>query len=151
MATNRADTLDPALLRPGRLDRKIEFPLPDRRQKRLIFSTITSKMNLSDEVSTDANSSKEILCIRGYFWKCLFVLVGWSGRFRSQTGSDIGCWHQRNLSRGRHARCTWKSLHCSPQRFREGLQEQYEEGWKRARILQVKRRLFTKRRRVRNF
>lgn len=37
MATNRHDTLDPALLRPGRLDRKIEFPLPDRRQKRLIF------------------------------------------------------------------------------------------------------------------
>ena len=37
MATNRPDTLDPALLRPGRLDRKIEFPLPDRRQKRLVF------------------------------------------------------------------------------------------------------------------
>ena len=37
MATNRADTLDPALLRPGRLDRKIEFPMPDRRQKRLVF------------------------------------------------------------------------------------------------------------------
>lgn len=40
MATNRADTLDPALLRPGRLDRKIEFPLPDRRQKRLVFQVI---------------------------------------------------------------------------------------------------------------
>eukprot|EP00056_Hartaetosiga_gracilis_P019994 m.17006 g.17006 ORF g.17006 m.17006 type:complete len:411 (+) comp8089_c0_seq1:106-1338(+) len=53
MATNRADTLDPALLRPGRLDRKIEFPLPDRRQKRLIFSTITSKMNISDEVDLE--------------------------------------------------------------------------------------------------
>merc|ERR1712087_900094 len=47
------DTLDPALLRPGRLDRKIEFPLPDRRQKRLIFQTITSKMNLSEEVDLE--------------------------------------------------------------------------------------------------
>uniref|UniRef100_A0A1D1Y9G7 26S proteasome regulatory subunit 6B homolog n=1 Tax=Anthurium amnicola TaxID=1678845 RepID=A0A1D1Y9G7_9ARAE len=53
MATNRADTLDPALLRPGRLDRKIEFPTPDRRQKRLIFSTITSSMNLSEEVDLE--------------------------------------------------------------------------------------------------
>ena len=53
MATNRADTLDPALLRPGRLDRKIEFPLPDRRQKRLIFSTVCGKMNLSEEVDLE--------------------------------------------------------------------------------------------------
>merc|ERR1712137_204296 len=53
MATNRADTLDPALLRPGRLDRKIEFPMPDRRQKRLIFQVMTSKMNLSEEVDLE--------------------------------------------------------------------------------------------------
>jgi len=53
MATNRADTLDPALLRPGRLDRKIEFPMPDRRQKRLIFQTVTAKMNLSEEVDLE--------------------------------------------------------------------------------------------------
>lgn len=53
MATNRADTLDPALLRPGRLDRKIEFPMPDRRQKRLIFATVTSKMNLSEDVDLE--------------------------------------------------------------------------------------------------
>jgi len=53
MATNRADTLDPALLRPGRLDRKIEFPLPDRRQKRLVFQVATNKMNLSEEVDLE--------------------------------------------------------------------------------------------------
>jgi len=53
MATNRADTLDPALLRPGRLDRKIEFPLPSRREKRLIFQTVTSKMNLSPDVDLE--------------------------------------------------------------------------------------------------
>lgn len=53
MATNRADTLDPALLRPGRLDRKVEFPNPDRRQKRLIFQTITQKMNLADDVDLE--------------------------------------------------------------------------------------------------
>ncbi|EFE39676.1 hypothetical protein TRV_05605, partial [Trichophyton verrucosum HKI 0517] len=55
MATNRADTLDPALLRPGRLDRKIEFPsLRDRRERRLIFTTIAGKMSLSPEVDLDS-------------------------------------------------------------------------------------------------
>lgn len=53
MATNRADTLDPALLRPGRLDRKIEFPLPSRRERRLIFQTCSSKMNLGPDVDLE--------------------------------------------------------------------------------------------------
>jgi len=53
MATNRHDTLDPALLRPGRLDRKIEFPLPDRRQKRLIFQVCTQQMNLSEDIDLE--------------------------------------------------------------------------------------------------
>jgi len=53
MATNRPDTLDPALMRPGRLDRKIEFPHPDRRQKRLIFQVCTNKMNLGDDVDLE--------------------------------------------------------------------------------------------------
>jgi len=53
MATNRADTLDPALLRPGRLDRKIEFPNPDRRQKRLIFQVCTQNMNLDEKIDLE--------------------------------------------------------------------------------------------------
>merc|ERR1712176_1107640 len=64
MATNRADTLDPALLRPGRLDRKIEFPLPDRRQKRMVFQAATSRMNLSDELDLEdyVNRSEKVSC-----------------------------------------------------------------------------------------
>jgi ATP-dependent 26S proteasome regulatory subunit len=41
MATNRIETLDPALIRPGRIDRKIEFPLPDAKTKRRIFGIHT--------------------------------------------------------------------------------------------------------------
>ena len=55
MATNRADTLDPALLRPGRLDRKIEFPLPDRRQKRLVFQVCCSASTLQVDTYHAAN------------------------------------------------------------------------------------------------
>jgi 26S proteasome regulatory subunit T2 len=53
MATNRIESLDPALIRPGRIDRKIEFPLPDMKTKRRIFNIHTSRMNLSDDVDLD--------------------------------------------------------------------------------------------------
>jgi len=62
MATNKIETLDPALLRPGRLDRKIEFPLPDLKTKRKIFGIHTKKMTLSDDVVfEDLVSSKDDL------------------------------------------------------------------------------------------
>merc|ERR1719326_2694311 len=53
MATNRIETLDPALIRPGRIDRKIEFPLPDEKTKRRIFGIHTGKMTLSNDVDLE--------------------------------------------------------------------------------------------------
>merc|ERR1719166_852465 len=53
MATNRIETLDPALIRPGRIDRKIEFPLPDEKTKRRIFNIHTGKMTLADDVNIE--------------------------------------------------------------------------------------------------
>merc|ERR1719217_1352265 len=53
MATNKIESLDPALLRPGRIDRKIEFPLPNIATKRRIFGIHTGKMNLGDDVNLE--------------------------------------------------------------------------------------------------
>jgi 26S proteasome regulatory subunit T2 len=53
MATNRIESLDPALIRPGRIDRKIEFPLPDVVTKRHIFNIHTNKMTLSADVDLE--------------------------------------------------------------------------------------------------
>lgn len=53
MATNRIETLDPALIRPGRIDKKIEFPFPDVKTKRKIFQIHTSRMTLSDDVNLE--------------------------------------------------------------------------------------------------
>ncbi|KAG6868275.1 26S proteasome regulatory subunit 6B [Termitomyces sp. T159_Od127] len=91
MATNRADTLDPALLRPGRLDRKIEFPRPSRREKRLIFQTVTGKMNLGPDVdledyvsrpdplsSADIASIVQAAGLQGMIWK---VILLWEAAF----------------------------------------------------------------------
>jgi len=47
MATNRIDILDPALLRPGRIDRKIEFPAPKEEARRDILKIHSRKMNLT--------------------------------------------------------------------------------------------------------
>mmetsp|Transcript_30247 Transcript_30247/g.39033 ORF Transcript_30247/g.39033 Transcript_30247/m.39033 type:complete len:442 (+) Transcript_30247:125-1450(+) len=53
MATNKIETLDPALIRPGRIDRKIEFPLPDIKTKRHIFTIHTGRMTLAEDVDLE--------------------------------------------------------------------------------------------------
>ncbi|KAM0823414.1 hypothetical protein ACQ4PT_070885 [Festuca glaucescens] len=50
MATNRPDTLDPALLCPGRLDRKVEFGLPDLEGRTQIFKIHTRTMNCERDI-----------------------------------------------------------------------------------------------------
>lgn len=50
-ATNRVDILDPALLRSGRIDRKIEFVLPDEAARTRILQIHSRKMNVSKDVN----------------------------------------------------------------------------------------------------
>ncbi len=50
MATNRPDTLDPALLRPGRLDRKVEFGLPDQEGRINIFRIHARSMSVERDI-----------------------------------------------------------------------------------------------------
>eukprot|EP01126_Amoeba_proteus_P008415 TRINITY_DN1310_c0_g1_i5.p1 TRINITY_DN1310_c0_g1~~TRINITY_DN1310_c0_g1_i5.p1 ORF type:complete len:256 (-),score=48.46 TRINITY_DN1310_c0_g1_i5:65-832(-) len=54
MATNRPDVLDPALLRPGRLDRKIEIPLPNEQSRLDILKIHASKIAKFGEIDYEA-------------------------------------------------------------------------------------------------
>ena len=50
-ATNRVDILDPALLRPGRFDRMIEFPIPDEVSRESIFKIHTRNLTVENELN----------------------------------------------------------------------------------------------------
>lgn len=57
-ATNRADVLDPALLRPGRFDRRVNIGLPDRKDRLAILKVHFAKKPLSKKVDLDALAAK---------------------------------------------------------------------------------------------
>jgi len=54
MATNRPDTLDPALLRPGRLDRKLEIPLPNEVARMDILKIHAGPLSKQGEIDYEA-------------------------------------------------------------------------------------------------
>merc|ERR1712199_37506 len=71
MATNRMDILDPALLRPGRIDRKIEFPNPSEDSRVDILRIHSRKMNLmrginlkkvSDQMNNASGAELKSVC-----------------------------------------------------------------------------------------
>lgn len=57
-ATNRADVLDPALLRPGRFDRRVNIGLPDRKDREAILKVHFEKKPLAKHVDLDSLAAK---------------------------------------------------------------------------------------------
>lgn len=57
-ATNRSDVLDPALLRPGRFDRRVNISLPDRKDREAILKVHFTKKPLAKQVDLDALAAK---------------------------------------------------------------------------------------------
>lgn len=90
-ATNRADVLDPALLRPGRFDRQVVVPLPDIRGREQILRVHMGKVPISDNVRPD-------LIARG--------TPGFSGADLANLVNEAALFAARAIN----VWCKWKSL-----------------------------------------
>lgn len=83
-ATNRPDTLDEALMRPGRFDRIIEIPLPDKRGRTEILNIHTGRMNLKN---VDLSKIAEIT--EGFSGADLKAVSVEAGMFAIREGNDF--------------------------------------------------------------
>lgn len=90
---SRPDTLDPALLRPGRLDRKVEFGLPDLESRTQIFKIHTRTMNCERDIRFELlarlcpnSTGKQISFLISILIRCNLLL---SCSFPLHLGADI--------------------------------------------------------------
>ena len=92
-ATNRRDSLDPALLRAGRLERDIEVPEPDRDARRAILDVHTRSKPLADDVDlgwladeTESYSGAELTSVCRE--AALLAITQVAGRYEGETAND---------------------------------------------------------------
>ncbi|KAK6159709.1 hypothetical protein DH2020_003090 [Rehmannia glutinosa] len=102
-ATNRADILDPALMRSGRLDRKIEFPHPTEEARARILQIHSRKMNVHPDVNFEelARSTDDF---NGAQLKAVCVEAGMLALRRDATEWPVGNLDMWNLEIGQ-AQC----------------------------------------------
>jgi transitional endoplasmic reticulum ATPase len=92
-ATNRPDILDPALLRPGRFDRVIYVPPPDKEARRQILEIHTRKVPLADDVDLD----KLAEMTEGYTGADLEALVREAVMLKLREKFEAGPVHMRHF------------------------------------------------------
>jgi hypothetical protein len=71
---HRPDIIDPALLRPGRLDQLIYIPLPDEGSRRQIFGAVTRKSPVAADVEVRAPACKPV---KALYLGCSMVAAAW--------------------------------------------------------------------------
>ena len=83
-ATNRVDILDPALLRPGRFDRMIDFPIPDEVARKAIFRIHSRPLNIAE----DLNIKKLVALTEGCTGADIKAICTEAGMFAIRKESD---------------------------------------------------------------
>ncbi len=84
-ATNRADILDPALLRPGRFDRIVEFPIPDENAREAIFKVHMKNLHIEDSIE----SKKLSILTRGVTGSDIKGICTEAGMYALRRNSEI--------------------------------------------------------------
>ncbi len=91
-ATNRPDLVDPGLLRPGRFDKLVYVPMPDKEGRRQIFGVCTKKMPLASDVKLEQLIDKT----DGYSGADIAAVCKEAGLFalrESKTAKEVGMKH----------------------------------------------------------